>query len=345
VDQIDFVLLAVKDEVERLGLPEPSRRVEASIQTQLQRTRLLDTLRTADAEGRVNQGNGIPQADPPLTIADRDFFQHLKANPRAGLYASPPVVSRLSGKQSMVLARRLNRPDGGFAGIIYATVPLEQLGQLLSSVDVGPRGSISIRGADLALLVRHPAYPGLEKLIGDTRVEGDYLEAVQSGRTVSQFSTHSRIDGEIRTYTFRRVISPTFFILVSLAQRDYLGPWRREAAFVALAVAGLIALSVAMAWWARLTWRRQLDAQKERDHLIQQLTQALGDVNKLEGMLPICGHCKKIRDDQGYWSQVETYISAHTEATFTHGICPDCAEVFRSEMQVRRTPKENEGAP
>jgi len=55
-----------------------------------------------------------------------------------------------------------------------------------------------------------------------------------------------------------------------------------------------------------------------------ELEAALGKVKLLSGLLPICAHCKKIRDNQGYWSRVENYIKAHSEATFTHGLCPDC---------------------
>jgi hypothetical protein len=54
----------------------------------------------------------------------------------------------------------------------------------------------------------------------------------------------------------------------------------------------------------------------------------------LSGMLPICSYCKKIRDDQGYWSQIESYISRHSEAEFTHGMCPDCAEKLFSEFDT-----------
>ncbi|MDH3391775.1 MAG: hypothetical protein OEL85_08260, partial [Desulfobulbaceae bacterium] len=52
----------------------------------------------------------------------------------------------------------------------------------------------------------------------------------------------------------------------------------------------------------------------------------LDKVNLLGGMLPICASCKKIRDDKGYWNQIETYIRDHSEAEFSHGICPDCAQ-------------------
>jgi DNA-binding response OmpR family regulator len=59
-----------------------------------------------------------------------------------------------------------------------------------------------------------------------------------------------------------------------------------------------------------------------------ELEAALEKVKMLSGMLPICSSCKKIRDDTGYWSQVESYVQKHSEATFTHGLCPDCAKKY-----------------
>lgn len=56
-----------------------------------------------------------------------------------------------------------------------------------------------------------------------------------------------------------------------------------------------------------------------------QLNQMLQEVRQLKGLLPICASCKKIRDDQGYWEEIDAYISTHTDATFSHGICPKCA--------------------
>jgi hypothetical protein len=65
-------------------------------------------------------------------------------------------------------------------------------------------------------------------------------------------------------------------------------------------------------------------AQVEKDKLIKELEQALGEVKILSGLLPICASCKKIRDDKGYWNHVELYIRKHTDAEFTHSICPEC---------------------
>jgi two-component system, response regulator PdtaR len=63
----------------------------------------------------------------------------------------------------------------------------------------------------------------------------------------------------------------------------------------------------------------------ERERLVQELQEALAKVKTLSGLLPICSSCKKIRDDTGYWSAVETYVSKNSEIRFSHGLCPDCA--------------------
>ena len=70
--------------------------------------------------------------------------------------------------------------------------------------------------------------------------------------------------------------------------------------------------------------RKQIE--KERDQLILSLQESLAKVKTLGGLLPICASCKKIRDDKGYWNQIETYIQEHSEAAFSHGICPQCVE-------------------
>ncbi|MBA4149484.1 MAG: response regulator [Verrucomicrobia bacterium] len=68
--------------------------------------------------------------------------------------------------------------------------------------------------------------------------------------------------------------------------------------------------------------------QQEREGLIRELQEALTEVRRLSGLLPMCLSCKKIRDDRGYWSRVEEYIQKYSRAKFTHGYCPDCARKF-----------------
>jgi len=73
-----------------------------------------------------------------------------------------------------------------------------------------------------------------------------------------------------------------------------------------------------------ITKRKRLEEDRER--LIENLQDALSRIKVLSGLLPICASCKKIRDDKGYWNQLETYIRDHSEVDFTHAICPDCAK-------------------
>lgn len=72
-------------------------------------------------------------------------------------------------------------------------------------------------------------------------------------------------------------------------------------------------------------------AEQERERLIRDLQDALDDVKTLRGLIPICMHCKSMRDDQGYWQQVDTFVRTHSHAELSHGICPECAEKLMPE--------------
>lgn len=73
------------------------------------------------------------------------------------------------------------------------------------------------------------------------------------------------------------------------------------------------------------------DAKEEQQALAANLQEALNNIKILKGMLPICANCKKIRDDDGYWQHVETYISKYSDTKFSHGICPDCVQKLYPE--------------
>jgi len=72
--------------------------------------------------------------------------------------------------------------------------------------------------------------------------------------------------------------------------------------------------------------RRMVEMQQRLTEQVEELRQAMKHIETLRGILPICSYCKKIRDDRGYWDQVETYLGRHSEAQFSHGVCPECME-------------------
>jgi len=72
--------------------------------------------------------------------------------------------------------------------------------------------------------------------------------------------------------------------------------------------------------------------EREQEELITKLEKALKEIKQLQGIIPICASCKQIRDDQGAWNQLEQYISMHSDAQFSHGICPACKAKLYPEL-------------
>lgn len=89
--------------------------------------------------------------------------------------------------------------------------------------------------------------------------------------------------------------------------------------------------------------RRMIEMRIELNEKVEELSQALAEVRTLKGIVPICANCKNVRDDQGYWNRVETYLNEHTEADFTHAVCPDCMKrlypQFKDDSDVKETKK------
>ncbi len=75
--------------------------------------------------------------------------------------------------------------------------------------------------------------------------------------------------------------------------------------------------------------------EKKVDERTRDLQEALSNVKTLSGLLPICSHCKKIRDDKGYWNQIEVYIKDHSEAEFSHSICQECAKKHYPDLDIQ----------
>ena len=97
------------------------------------------------------------------------------------------------------------------------------------------------------------------------------------------------------------------------------------------------AIAIAMARFDDLMELRRLNAELQagneaRERLILELQDAFDQVKTLSGLLPICSSCKKIRDDEGYWNELEVYIQEHSEAVFSHGLCPECAKKLYPEI-------------
>jgi PAS domain S-box-containing protein len=143
-----------------------------------------------------------------------------------------------------------------------------------------------------------------DELVGTSR-ESLFPQEVSSGQ---QLSVQTLFETGEHKYVESK--------LVSLDKPIWLGTWLvplRDESGQVTAVMGVS---------RDITNRKWLEEDKQK--LLKRLQDSLSQVKTLSGLLPICASCKKIRDDSGYWQQVENYIQSHTDATFTHGVCPDC---------------------
>jgi 2-oxoglutarate dehydrogenase complex dehydrogenase (E1) component-like enzyme len=82
---------------------------------------------------------------------------------------------------------------------------------------------------------------------------------------------------------------------------------------------------------------RRRRAETRQRELIEELKNTLAEVKTLSGLIPICGWCKNVRSDTGYWQSVEQYVRAHTDATFTHGLCPACSDKMKADISKQTT--------
>lgn len=101
-------------------------------------------------------------------------------------------------------------------------------------------------------------------------------------------------------------------------------------------------IAVVAVWVCVLFGLRAKAMTAAREAAVREREKALEEIKVLSGLLPICAWCKKVRDDQGYWTQIEAYISSHSQASFSHGICPECKQEQLSRIHSGKTAMDEE---
>jgi PAS domain S-box-containing protein len=146
----------------------------------------------------------------------------------------------------------------------------------------------------------------------------DFVFAADVERVDAQFQEN--ISGRLELAQFR------FRVVTKAGEIRWARTFSRPI-FVKGRVVGLRGVMTDVSQWVKL--------EEAQEQLIAQLQDALAQVKMLSGLLPICAACKKIRDEQGHWIQIEEYIRQHSEARFTHDLCPDCAKILYSDVLGR----------
>ncbi|MBL8350334.1 MAG: response regulator [Burkholderiaceae bacterium] len=288
IEKIDLAVQNVVDELEG-GLAQgrglDPQWGDAMLARHLQRLNGLSSLRVADARGDLVLGPGVDPAHP-VSWADRSFFAVHRELPDAGLIVTNPIVGRISNTWVVAFVRRFNAPDGSFAGVVSAAMPIEHFQQLLATLDLGPHGIALLRDADRGLIARHPPLAAAPGRVGAKGFSAELAQAIDSGRTRVTFHAQRTADGVERTSSYRKLTAAPFHLVVGMGSEDYLAGWYADVRrTIALGVLFLL-LSSAGGW---LLWRsmvrqsqaagqiRQLNADLEQR--VRQRTTELEEAN------------------------------------------------------------------
>ncbi len=261
IDKIDLTLLTIKDKLETPASGKTDNlQIDNLLAQQLGLQDEIVSLRVTDERGLVKYGPGV-QPGTNVDLSDRAFFTALRDDAKAGLMVGKPVFARISQKWVVVLARRINRRDGGFAGIVYANLDLAYLAEKFSTINIGPLGAITLRDGELNLLVRYPD-PKIPGGVTGTKIVSRQLQDMISNQP--DFGTYRatvKMDNIERVNAYRKVSHFPLYILVGVATQDQFLQWRHQALQMG-ALLGLFFLTSLLSAWAILrAWRRRLESQ------------------------------------------------------------------------------------
>ena len=257
IDTVNVTLLALSSEISHLVYVNRTGAQEVDQYLNLIRTGLptTDVIRATNEQGEMLYGQDVPYR--PMSIADREYFQQLRDHPDLGMIMVPPLIGKLDQLWRWPFARRINKPDGSFGGIVLASVLINDITGLFERVKGGSSGFIALRGKDLGLVAR---YTGGEQRIpvGDRRMSPRFLEALKMNprEGTYRFGSEGSVDRMSRIYSYG--VNPKYgFVVIDGINIDAaLVDWRSQAsiaiaAVVTFALGVLLLLRFVNASWTR----------------------------------------------------------------------------------------------
>jgi len=284
---IDLTLLSVKDEAERQiatgGIDRKS--FEGFLAQHDARVPETLGLRVSDTSGIV-QYAVTDVANPQINTADRDYFRTLRDDPSQGLYIAKPVKGRVSGKYVVNFARRINFPDGRFAGDVHVAVELARFSAMLSKIKLGPNGVVSLWNSSPNTIARYPEIGGPDGIIEKAPPPSPQLrDIIAKDEASTYYQAKSGTDGFLRTYFLHKVGPYPLYAIVGMAQDDILAPWWQEVWRMAWMVGMFALLTGACSWLLYRSWSQREAMASHEMQLRQAHTEALKASNaELEGL-------------------------------------------------------------
>ncbi|MDP3538530.1 MAG: PAS domain S-box protein [Azonexus sp.] len=271
VKQIDITLLNVIDEIDRQRNHGGIKTPEFEAFLARQDARIPDSLglRIGNADGLIIHAVSNVQITR-VSIADRPYYTYLRDEPNAGLLISPPLAGRTSLKPVVIFARRLNNPDGTFAGTAHVAVPVDYFITQFSRLDLGQQGNTGF-WTKTNLIARYSKADPAGAKTGASTPSPQLRALLDSDLVETSYQATSGIDGISRIYRFNRVEPYDLFLLVGLADEDYLADWKRDSLRTAVLVLLFLVVTLFFARLAYFNWQRREQAQAELNSLNETL--------------------------------------------------------------------------
>ncbi|MEI7842218.1 MAG: EAL domain-containing protein [Gallionellaceae bacterium] len=249
IKKIDISMLAVSDEIDRLYASGGINRkaLDAFLIRQQARMPDIDSMRVADEHGFVQYGQGV-QPKFKVGISDRKHFTYLRDHNTRELFVGDPIFARINKKWVLPIARRLNHPDGTFAGSVYSFIALDQISEDFSHVEVGAHGVVNLRDGEMRNIVRFPEPRGVGTDIGKNTMSPPLLALLEAGKDTGTYRVHAVLDNVDRTYSYRKIEGTPLYVTVGFSADDYLAEWRNFSA----RLLAFLTLFVVLTSWA--TW-------------------------------------------------------------------------------------------
>ncbi|HIJ61883.1 MAG TPA: PAS domain S-box protein [Rhodospirillaceae bacterium] len=231
-----------------MRLPDDRRqRIGSMLAERQHRSPGIVSMSVTDSDGLV-YANSLGVA-AGINLGNRAYFLELKSGPHPNPVVSEVIKGRVSNRWGIQIARRIDLPDGGFAGMIVANLGVsENFEQLYGSVGLGATDLITLRNAENRILVR---YPVREELLGKVVVDSASGHQVASGVAVSVVESTSSFDGILRIAAIRRLTDYPLYVIVGLARDAAMAPWYQELRLAVYVAAGALAAGVFLTYLLR----------------------------------------------------------------------------------------------
>lgn len=261
IQKVDVSMLAAGDEADRQFTKGgfDATAMNAFLAKRHERLPEIETMRVADEHGIVRFGPGVPKG-AKVDISDRQHFIYQRDHREGRIFVGEAIFSRINKKWVLSVSRRLNHPDGSFAGVVYVLISLEKIKESFAHVETGAHGVVNLRDAGMNMIVRYPEPQNMESSIGKNTFSPPLKALLDAGKEIGTYKVYGVLDHMERTYSYRKVSGLPLYVTVGFAADDYLAEWRDYSIMLGVVLLLFVLLTLFSAWLIYQGEKRRNDA-------------------------------------------------------------------------------------